>query len=223
MRKRFSFITSLLIHLLLIIVFLLTNFEDETVKEDEYLEINLIKKENLKSTYTNPLTGNETNIISGSDADFTPEIDQPEYSNYIDVENMVPDDINTAPLISRSGQVANIRNDFESSLLTITPSFLDDLEEESDLYSISWEGDKRTAVSSTEIDFSSFPSDSFTGVGVKVSFSVNNKGEVFDVLIIPPGSGSVEFDILIKSNVSRFSFNEAESISRGEVNIVYKR
>lgn len=225
MNKRFSLSISILFHLILFVVFLFTDFKQEIKEEDETLKINLIKKSEVKRSVQKGSIISKADIAVSKVSDKVYEIDMPGKKSYLqemavdaDQDSQVSD-----KLVHSKRKLSNIV-DFEESLTGLTPKEKEIIKDnEKDNFSIRWDGEERKSTTNTSIDFSSFPTDSFTGVGVKAIFMVNKKGEVYGVEIAPPGSGSAEFDILVKQYVSKFTFSESDVVSRGEVFIVYNK
>lgn len=224
MRIPSSLIFSISIHLILIILFLLFFPEMEPFKKEERVKVELIVKKEEKAEAVENKTIRGDDIIERNRS-INSDISIPHQTEYlISFLNEAPDLI-----ISNRESIHNDNvgfsgfdiDNFEESLADLLP-VEDFVYEDSEDTGINWEGDSRTVLYNSTIDFSSFPKESFTGVGVKAEFMVNPEGEVYSVNIVPPGSGSVEFDILIKQYVTRFKFEKGETNSKGEIFIVYK-
>lgn len=97
-------------------------------------------------------------------------------------------------------------------------------EESQEVITVSWENEKRAFRSEPEINFSEFPGGIFSGIDVTVKILVDSNGNVFSADILPPGSGSSEFDRLLRVQVLKFTFEQkpGEEFNHGEIHIVYE-
>lgn len=229
MNKKKPLIISIAIHIILFIVILLYKPYNEDESTNNKVNIELVFKKDKKYIESKAIIDKNVDIVDKSrpiEANVTIPIKESYIATLTD--SPVPD------LILMENP--ELDNSIKTSLVFNTANFEDSLsnlidieimepadEKVSDELSITWNGDSRDILRNSTIDFSSFPRDSFTGVGVHVEFMVNHRGEVFDVKVLPPGSGSIEFDILIGQYVGKFTFKEGETINRGEVFIVYKK
>lgn len=225
MNLKFPLVLSISIHLIFFILIILSLPIKEQEKEAEKINIELItKKIENKIKQKSEVIGKNVDIIQEK-KEIKPTLDKPKSNNYKEVFlDFEPDLLVKNTLIydndiSATGSL----NDFENSLLSLVPVEEIFVQEETDDLSIVWEGAKREVITNSKINFSKFPKDSFTGVGVHVEFMVDISGEVYDVNILPPGSGSMEFDILIKQYVSKFVFNKGDKSSKGDLFIVYHK
>lgn len=223
MRNLLAVILSIIIHLAFLYNLLNIELDIDKLEEKESINIKIIKTEKkLKSGEQfnkgeyNALetTAVETNIL------------KPQKSVNRDVMEFTPVIENNESLLfantisSREAEQMT----FQSSLESLIPQVQVELEDTSqEGISISWGGDEREVENINYIDFNKFPKESFTGVGLNVEFSVTSRGDVYDVKIVPPGSGSIEFDILVIEYVSDFKFKPGNSISNGEIKIVYEK
>lgn len=225
MKKSHSLIFSISFHLILVIIFLFIDIKRDIEVEEESIKINLIKRSDARRGSKRGILNSDIDVVSGKTSRSISKIETPKRTEYLKELNVEESgNIHINDSIKHKRTDISKREDFEKSLSDIViNSTVLEAEESSDRYSISWQGDERISTSNISIDFKSFPIDSFTGVGVKASFHVNPKGEVYGVEIAPPGSGSAEFDILIKKYVSNFTFSSSDVDSRGEVFIVYKK
>ncbi len=226
MNQKSSLIISVSIHIILLLIFLLFTPETEEVPEEKKINIELVTKKEKKSTSERDVKGENVDIKSGS-KDIKTTLEEPQSNNYTqNFIDKVPDLVVQSSPRDLDEPLSDIGFDiseFESSLSDLMPveEFIEAPESED--ITIKWEGDRREIQKNSNIDFSSFPKESFTGVGVHVEFMVNAEGEVFSVNVKPPGSGSVDFDILIRQYVTKFMFNKSEITSKGEIFIVYKK
>lgn len=226
MNQKSSLIISVSIHIILLLIFLLFTPETEEVPEEKKINIELVTKKEKKSTSERDVKGENVDIKSGS-KDIKTTLEEPQSNNYTqNFIDKVPDLVVQSSPRDLDEPLSDIGFDiseFESSLSDLIPveEFLEAPISED--ITIKWEGDRREIQKNSNIDFSSFPKESFTGVGVHVEFMVNAEGEVFSVNVKPPGSGSVDFDILIRQYVTKFMFNKSEITSKGEIFIVYKK
>lgn len=226
MNTKFSLVISVSIHIAIILIFVLFTPETDEVVEDNKINIELVTKKEEKSVKERDVNSENVDIKSGS-KDIKTSLKEPKSNNYI--QNFVeysPDlVVQNSPrdLDQPQSDIGFDISEFENSLTDLMPveEFIE--VENSEDPTIKWEGERRDIQKNSNIDFSSFPKESFTGVGVDVEFMVNTEGEVFSVYVKPPGSGSVEFDILIRQYVTKFVFNKGEITSRGEIFIVYKK
>ncbi len=198
----------------------------EEVPAEESLKIELVHKTEVIKNNKQKFIDSDVDIKSSDEVKNM--VETPTKSNYIDTSDEALPDLLLNNSLNENWDVASFEipdnGEFEQSLETLMPEIDDFLvEETADEYSISWDGEVREFIGTRNIDFSSFPEQSFTGVGVQVEFMVNLKGKVYGVNVIEPGSGSIEFDILITQYVSKFTFDTGDIISRGEVFIVYKK
>ncbi|OQY36867.1 MAG: hypothetical protein B6229_09225 [Spirochaetaceae bacterium 4572_7] len=219
-----SFVLSILIHIVILLLLLSITFNPPLPIEKSPIQITMIRHVNELSEHRKNIDNSSVDIVESSVVRHDGGIEISEKGSYIaDIISVEPD------LIINSSQLEKITDSmsiggFEESLLDLMGDIelFDDITEESN-YDIKWDGEEREAVVNTYIDFSLFPKTTFTGVGLNVNFMVNLNGEVFDVKIVPPGSGSVEFDILIIQQVSKFKFKASNLTSKGEVYIVYQK
>lgn len=227
MNKNLPLFFSISIHIILFIIVILLFPTKEVEVEQEIIKVQLVFKKEEKIIEKRNIPINNVDIIDNTSSIKTSS-DKPKRDTYIDELSFNEPDLvilnkqdNDTP--QKSESYFN-KNSFEDSLSELMPmvEFDEDIVSGDDL-NISWDGDKRDIITNSNIDFSSFPKNSFTGVGVKVNFTVNPAGEVFNVSITPPGSGSIDFDILIKQYVLKFKFKQSETNSIGEVLIVYKK
>lgn len=226
MNIKFPLILSLSIHIIFILVAILLFPENEIVVEDEIIKVDLVfKKEEVKIEKRN-FAEKSVEIVETPN-NLKTNVPDPLRDTYIDILPVSEPDlvILNNYEISDLPSVSNFNSgDFENALEELMPIIeLDDDSNTSDSLNISWDGEVRDIVTSSYIDFSSFPKSSFTGVGVTATFVVNPEGVVYDVKIIPPGSGSTEFDLLVEQYVRRFKFKVSDKNSKGEVIIVYKK
>lgn len=227
MNRHIPLLLSISLHLIIIIFILILFPTAEVEPEDEKISVEILFKKEEKSIEKREFIDKSVDIIDNEQVVET-VIEQPKRDRYIEqvtfnepdlvILNKIETD-STSEVISTFDQV-----DFESSLENLMPviEFEEDIPEEESL-DISWDGEQREMLHNSYIDFSSFPKESFTGVGVVAEFMVNKHGEVYNVNIVAPGSGSIDFDILIKQYVSKFSFNPGDNTSIGEIFIVYKK
>ncbi|QEN03269.1 hypothetical protein EW093_00625 [Thiospirochaeta perfilievii] len=226
MNLKYPLIISLSLHLILLFALLLNLPQDNKVEEDSRIKIELIKKE--EEIIEDSSEFNKESVdIKEVDTSITTTVAKPKKSDYLDeFIDISPDLVINSSSITDNLDSENFGFDiknFENSLEELKPLDLFFEDEKSEDLNITWDGDNREIVNNAVIDFTQFPKESFTGVGVKVEFMVNSKGEVYSPNIIPPGSGSVEFDILIIQYVTKFKFSASSDISRGEIFIVYKK
>lgn len=227
MKKYIPLILSITSHLIIIVVINITIKDRAIVSEDEQkIRIELIAKKIKKENSKEIIYDKDADIFTRVNSNIDQNSKQPDKSSYINIDHTINPELIISQREERNDLVSfdniNDLNDFENSLndLILTQDIY--TEEEDDNLSITWDNNSREIIKSIDIDFSMFPSETFTGVGIKVEFNVNQKGEVFDILIIPPGSGSTEFDIRIKQYVSRFTFNKSSENSKGDLIIVYR-
>lgn len=224
MKKAYPLILSFFCHIFLFVLIYYVDFRDPPEIKEEPIEVKIIKKSEVKKERVKSPISSDAKAVKSSKK-ITTKLEMPKSRVKLS-ENVYKDkkDINIRGNLNFNKREFNTLEEFEESLESIKPDSSEIfIEQDNSDYSINWKGEGRERTSNTDIDFSSFPLDSFTGVGVKAIFSVNKKGEVYDVEIEAPGSGSVEFDILVKKYISEFSFTESDIISRGEVFIVYKK
>ncbi len=227
MINKIPVIISILFHTLFFIL-LFKLLPNSQLKEPEQVKINieLIAKKDEKELEKEDIKSSDVDIVDNPVInDIT--IDNPESGNYLEeIVKTIPDLVvrkkkeeKDDSLFTKGFSIA----EFEESLSSLLPDeiFIENDDTE-DNVKIEWEGEKRDIINNSNIDFSKFPKDSFTGVGVHVEFMVNTKGEVYGAQVLPPGSGSMDFDILITQYVSKFTFNKSDQKSKGEVYIVYK-
>ncbi|MGL1891713.1 MAG: hypothetical protein OCD02_08800 [Spirochaetaceae bacterium] len=232
MKLKISFLLSIIIHITILSFILFIEVPPEE-PEEEIIKINIEitsknRDKNINNSDVEKIIEKSTDVISRNIVTETPT-DTPVKNSYIDfikVDNpeLVISKKNYNASSDSSFDIPDL-NDFEESLSEMIPmeDFLEEEEVNKEQFEISWDGESRDVIEQQFIDFSSFPKDSFTGVGVHVEFMVNSNGEVFGVEIKPPGSGSADFDILIKQYINKFTFKKGESTSKGEVIIVYKK
>lgn len=225
MRLNYPLILSIIIHLLLIFSLILQLPEVEEPVEESVIEIELVTKKEEKSVKKG---SNNINHVDIKDIDTEVDVStsNPERDRYLMNESNFDLVLQETTIQSDTTDVQHSFDveDFEMVLMDFSPveEIIEEVVEDNSP-EFRWEGDSREVVYNSYIDFSSFPETSFTGVGATVSFSVNENGEVFNVEVLPPGSGSTDFDILIKQYVSRFRFNKRDEVSRGELVVKYKK
>lgn len=224
MRLKYSLLLSISLHLLGIILLILHLPVREIPIEEEIISIELVTKKEENSVKKSINTIDHVDI-ENVERDLKASVNRPEKNSYIS-ESYSVDLVLKDTALSEHDSYNTSQTDWESfemNLLEFQPDeeiIDDEITEEPEIV---WNGDSREVVFNSYIDFSSFPETSFTGVGATVSFSVNESGEVFNVIVVPPGSGSIDFDILIKQYVSRFRFNKRDKISSGELVVKYKK
>ncbi|MBN2617054.1 MAG: hypothetical protein JXR64_01940 [Spirochaetales bacterium] len=214
---------SLAFHVIILMVALVFLPQKKILEEEnDPISVEIILKNN------NEIVPNSRDVIAQnvdiieSKNKKTPESSDPEVDNLIKT-NQVADLVLRKKEYDSDISIKKMDiSSFEDSLTEMI-TFEELLEENESRPSIKWDSNNRTLQNNSSIDFSSFPEKSFTGVGVTVYFTVDKSGGVYDIEIKPPGSGSVEFDILVKQYVAKFHFSESESSSRGELTIVYKK
>lgn len=227
MNKKVPFIISLTIHIIMFITIILFFPKEEVKIKEEKIKVELVYQKEEKPVEKRPFKENNVDIIDNTVV-YEVSTKLPTKETYIDeVSFNEPDLVILSTYESETTKNTNTtfnKDSFEDSLEDLMPVIdMGEVSENDESLIISWNGDKRDFIHNSQIDFSKFPEDTFTGVGVKVEFMVNPVGEVFNVNIIPPGSGSIDFDILIKQYVLKFKFNPSKINSRGEVLIVYKK
>lgn len=218
MKNLLALILSISFHL--VALYLLLNIELKVEKEEvEKFEIKIVKKEESRratkgDTFLEPVENiRDRSILNPNKSEFI--------ESYID--NSLPvitTDSSFASLISTRDIEDNFLDSLES--LISKPQIEVSEEDKSSKMTINWAGENRKDRGSNYIDFSVFPKESFTGVNISVEFSVSTRGEVYNSVIIPPGSGSVEFDILVLEYINGFTFEPGDSVSTGVINIIYE-
>ena len=217
-------VLSILIHIVILLILLSITFKPSIITEEKPIKVTIINSIEKRSEHKKDIDKSSHDIVERSNIRNNEDIEISEKGDYIDdIISPEPDIIINS---SALGDITDIPNtgDLEESLTKFMGDIdiLDDIKEDTS-YDIVWDGEEREAVTNTHIDFSLFPKTAFTGVGLHINFMVNLNGEVYDVIIAPPGSGSTEFDILIIQQVSKFKFRDSSSISKGEVYIVYQK
>lgn len=217
MRNLLALIISISLHL--IILYFIINVEISIEKEvKEKFEIKIVKKEKI-SNHSKASEFIEPTLKS---SEKTPI--KPDSKNYIDPILSTPlPEIDTSQAFGRTISTSVKKDNYLHSLesLIVKPQIeMPELDNSSKM-TINWTGEGRKSKGVNSIDFSTFPKETFTGVDLSVEFSVSSTGKVYNSYIVPPGSGSVEFDILVLEYVDSFTFEDGEETS-GVINIIYE-
>lgn len=222
MKKLLAILLSIIIHLTLIYFILTIDFEIHIEDKKESLNIVIKKKESRSRKSQNKST---KSIEEVRNIEFNQPLDKPESSNYISTNDISPVIDFNEMLFDK---VVNIKKDrkidsFEKSLEELMPDITQEIVTEyEESVSFSWYEDSRFLKSSINIDFDKFPKTSFTGIDISIEFKVSERGDVYDVKVIPPGSGSIDFDILMVEYITNLKFEPGESASSGEIKIIYE-
>lgn len=216
MRNLLALTVSILLHLTLLYFILNLDIEiEEKVKKK--FSVTVVKKEQETEKKSN----NDFLEPSIRSNEMDPLL--PDSSNYIDslisLTPVLDSSIEFSNVVSTRKREDSFLNNLES--LIVKPQIEMSEPDNSSKMSINWSGEGRKNRGSNEIDFTTFPKETFTGVDISVEFNVSENGEVYNSYIVPPGSGSVEFDILVLEYVNNFTFEEGE-VTTGVLKIIYE-
>lgn len=222
MKKLLAVLISITLHLFLLYFLLTTNYMLPVEEKKDSLKIVIKKKESAKGGVKDKSTKKIEEI---GVSNFKQSLDRPDTNKYISTSDIAPD-ININETLFNNVVNVNIDSNiksFEKSLENLMPDVTEEFViDYKDLVSFSWHKDSRSLLSSINIDFDSFPETAFTGIGINIDFKVSDRGDVYDVHIKPPGSGSIDFDILMVEYITSLKFEPGESSSSGEIKIVYE-